>query len=214
MMKLFKKTIVLERQIDEFLDLVSESALHFKEGVKYYLSKRFEEFEERLQIVRELEHKADDLRREIESQLYEHTLIPESRGDVLAILENMDNVINRTKSTLLQFSVEQPMIPEKFNQDYIELTDSVVECAQAIVMATRAFFCDINAVRDHINKVIFYEEEADKIAEKLKRKVFRTDLRLSEKFHLRYFALHIDSLADDSEDVADRLAIYTIKRSI
>ncbi len=213
MMKLFKKTIVLERQIDEFLDLVSESALHFKEGVKYYLSKRFEEFEERLQIVRELEHKADDLRREIESQLYEHTLIPESRGDVLAILENMDNVINRTKSTLLQFSVEQPMIPEKFNQDYIELTDSVVECAQAIVMATRAFFCDINAVRDHINKVIFYEEEADKIAEKLKRKVFRTDLRLSEKFHLRYFALHIDSLADDSEDVADRLAIYTIKRS-
>ena len=214
MMKLFKKTIVLERQIDEFLDLVSESALHFKEGVKYYLSKRFEEFEERLQIVRELEHKADDLRREIESQLYEHTLIPESRGDVLAILENMDNVINRTKSTLLQFSVEQPMIPEKFNQDYIELTDSVVECAQAIVMATRSFFRDINAVRDHINKVIFYEEEADKIAEKLKRKVFRTDLRLSEKFHLRYFALHIDSLADDSEDVADRLAIYTIKRSI
>jgi len=214
MMKFFNKTVVLERMIDEFLDLVGKSSLHFKEGVRYYLTKRFEEFEDKLKVVRELEHEADDIRREIETQLYEHTLIPESRGDVLAILENMDKIINRTKSTLLEFSVEQPAIPKEFNDEYLELTDLVVSSAQAIIMAVRSFFRDISAVRDHINKVIFYEEEADRVAERLKRKVFRTDMKLSEKFHLRYFALHIDSLADDSEDVADRLAIYTIKRSI
>jgi len=37
---------------------------------------------------------------------------------------------------------------------------------------------------------------------------------LSQKIHLRYFALHIDNVADRAENVADRLAIYTIKRSI
>lgn len=213
-MKLFSKSASLERKIDEFLDLVSDSGLHFKEGIRYYLSKRFDDFEERLKVVRDLEHRADDLRRDIETQLYTHTLIPESRGDVLGLLENMDYVIDRIKATLLEFSVERPKIPAEFNQDYQELTDYATEAAEAVTSATRAFFRDINAVRDHINKVRFYEKEADKTAEKLKRKAFNTDMELSLKFHLRYFASHIDTIADDAQNVADRLAIYTIKRSM
>ena len=62
--------------------------------------------------------------------------------------------------------------------------------------------------------VLVNEKEADKAAEKLKRKAFSTNMELAQKFHLRYFALHIDSLADCAEDVADRLSIYTIKRSV
>ncbi len=41
---------------------------------------------------------------------------------------------------------------------------------------------------------------------------FATDLPLYRKAHLRNFVEHIDNVADRSEDVADRLAIYTIKR--
>jgi uncharacterized protein Yka (UPF0111/DUF47 family) len=39
-------------------------------------------------------------------------------------------------------------------------------------------------------------------------------MSLSHKAHLRNFVEHIDNLADRSEDVADRLAIYTIKRTV
>jgi len=213
-MKLFSRAKDLESKIDEFLDLVEDAGLHFMKAITLYLEQRFEEFEQRLATVRILENKADTIRREIEIQLYSHTLIPESRGDVLGLLENTDRVINRTKKTLLEFSVEHPSIPTEFNQDYQELADCAVKAAQSLVLATRAFFRDIDTVRDHITKVIFYEKEADKAAEKLKRKAFKTDMELSMKFHLRYFALHIESLADDAEDVADRLAIITIKRSM
>ena len=41
-----------------------------------------------------------------------------------------------------------------------------------------------------------------------------TELPLSHKAQLRNFVEHIDNLADRSEDVADRLAIYTIKRTV
>ena len=34
------------------------------------------------------------------------------------------------------------------------------------------------------------------------------------KIHLRYFCLHVETLSDRAEGVADRLAIYTIKRTI
>ena len=61
---------------------------------------------------------------------------------------------------------------------------------------------------------LFYEKEADKVSTKLKGAIFATDLPLSRKAHLRNFVEHIDNLADKSEDVADRLSIYTIKRTI
>lgn len=56
--------------------------------------------------------------------------------------------------------------------------------------------------------------EADRIAERVKRDIFASEsLELSE-MHLRYFALHIDTLADRAEQVADRLAIAAIKRAV
>ncbi len=83
---------------------------------------------------------------------------------------------------------------------------------EAIVLASRAFFRNIEAVGDNMHKVMFYEKEADKISTKLKRAIFSTDLPLYHKAHLRNFVDHIDNVADRSEDVADRLAVYTIKR--
>jgi len=48
------------------------------------------------------------------------------------------------------------------------------------------------------------------------RKAFDGDFidKFSLKVHMRYFAERISMLADEAEDVADRLDIYTIKRSI
>jgi predicted phosphate transport protein (TIGR00153 family) len=212
---LFKATKALESQIDEYLDAVSEGILIFREGVKNYLENENESFERRLDSIDEFESKADDLRRTIESNLYSHSLIPEHRGDVLGILENMDDVIDTAKETLNQFSVECPHIPDILNKDYIELTRVATEAAEEIVVAARAFFKDVRLVKDHLHKVYFYEKEADQIGNSLKRHVFRLDdLQLSQKMHLRYFALHIDNIADQAEKVADRLAIYTIKRSL
>jgi hypothetical protein len=43
--------------------------------------------------------------------------------------------------------------------------------------------------------------------------IFAGDLELARKAQLRNFVEHIDNIADAAEDVADRLAIYAIKRS-
>ena len=87
----FRKIKHLEVQIDGFLNLVRESALLFERAVHFYLKKEMNEFESRLKAVSDNEHKADKLRIEIERNLYINTLIPDSRGDVLGILENTDN---------------------------------------------------------------------------------------------------------------------------
>ena len=211
---LFRTTKELEAQIDEFLDAVSESALVFKLGIKNYLQSESNIFEQRIKTISDLENKADNLRRSIENRLYMHTLIPEHRGDVLAILENTDNVIDTLKETLIQFDIEQPDIPQGLYNAFIDLTNMSIESTESLVHAIRAFFKDVRAVTDHLHKVMFYEKEADRIGDNIKRDAFKMDLELSKKIHLRYFALHIQNVSDRAEEVADRLAIYTIKRTI
>jgi predicted phosphate transport protein (TIGR00153 family) len=211
---LFKRAKMLEKQIDEFLDAISQGAIVFKRGIKNYLEAEYSKFEEKLQTIDALEKKADDLRRRVENQLYSHSLIPEHRGDVLGILEHMDDVVDAAKETLNIFSIEKPEIFPEFHKDFIELSEIAANAAESVVLATRAFFTDVGAVKNHLHKVYFYEKESDKISIRLKKKIFDADSDLGIKIHQRYFAANVDSLSDIAESAADRLAIYTIKRTV
>lgn len=211
---LFKPTKELEMQIDEFLNSVSQGAIVFNQGIKNYLEGDKENFSDRLESIGKLESSADKLRRTIENRLYTQTLIPEHRGDVLGLLESTDNIIDTMKETLNQFDIECPFVPEELTMEYLELTEMSVLATESLVNAARAFFKDVKSVNDHLHKVYFYEKEADRLGNKIKRHAFQLDIDLSMKFHLRYFALHIQEVSDKAEEVADRLAIYTIKRTI
>ena len=133
---------------------------------------------------------------------------------MLGLLENLDSVLNLIEGALWGFSIETPEIPSEFNADYEALTEEVCRAVEFLVLASRAFFRNIEGVADHMHKVLFYEKEADKVSTKLKRSIFAAELPLSRKAHLRNFVEHIDNIADRSEDVADRLAIYAIKRTV
>lgn len=212
---LFRRTRELENKVDEFLDKLSQSALLFRDAVGTYLADgASEEFEERLKHVNALESEADSLCRSVETQLYSQTLIPESRGDVLGLMENLDSVLNDIEGTLWSFSIEAPEIPAEFHGDFTSLADKVSLTVESLVLASRAFFRDIEAVGNHNHKVLFYEKEADKMGTRLKRAIFASDLPLSHKAQLRNFVEVIDNVADKSEDVADRLSIYAIKRTV
>ncbi|MDI6402267.1 DUF47 family protein [Balneolaceae bacterium ANBcel3] len=215
MTQLFSHHKQIEGEIDEFLDSIIEGGLLFKKGVRFYLDGRMEEFEARLEELRRLEKQADSLRRNVESKLYLRTLIPEFRGDVLGLLEHSDAVLNIIADTLLEFSIEIPETLSDLNELHYDLAHNAIDASENMVKAIRAYFRDLSAVRDNIKQVQFSREETNRIAEKYKRDLFqRSNLRLSHKVHLRYFAHNIEHIADEAEDVCDRLAIAAIKRYI
>lgn len=207
-------TKLLISKIDEYLDAISEGIIVFQQGLKDYLENQMTDFEERMAMVGQYESRADKLRREIENQLYSHSLIPEMRGDVLGLLEHMDNIIDTAKETLTQFSIEVPDIPMELSADFSDLTASTVQAGEELVTAVRAFFRELSRVKDHVHKVYFFEKETDRISTNLKMKIFRRDMDLSRKMHLRDVATNVAKISDEAEDVADRLSIYTIKRTI
>jgi predicted phosphate transport protein (TIGR00153 family) len=212
--RLFRRTRGLEFKIDEYLSKLSESAILFKLAVKAYLREGCsEDFEAKLKEIVALESSADGLRRRIKTELYTHTLIPESRGDVLGLIETLDDLLNYFEGALLAFHAERPEIPDAFRSGFKQLTNMVVSAVDALVLASRAFFHTPLAVTDYNHKVLLFEKEADKVSGKLKREIFESDLELSHKMQLRDFVEHIDKVANWAEDVADRLEVYAIKRT-
>ena len=212
-LRLFHTTKEVETHFDSFLDTVSQGGMAFRSAVETYLDAAGNgDLKAKLDQLNDLEHKGDDLRRQVEHELYTLALIPDFRGDVLSLLEDLDSLLNVMEETMVSFAIERPAFSQELHADLRELAESVSMAVESAVLASRAFLRDIQSVRDHLHKVMFYEKDADRAADKLKRAVFASSLPLAEKLHLRRFIDAIDHIADESEDVADWLAIYTIKR--
>jgi hypothetical protein len=213
---LFSKANDSIELIDKFLNCVDQSLLLFKEGVKNYLYNNTEVFNNDISQLANAEIESDNLRREIEKTLFVQSLMPQMRGDIMRLLEEMDNIIDQSKKSLFQFEVETPYIPSELIPDFIRLTQISVSAAESVIPAARSYFTEPVNVNEKIHRVYFYEKEADLLADIVRRKIFREmpDLKLSEKFHLRYFTLHIEDISDTAEKVADLLSIMAIKRII
>ena len=213
MLSSFGKTKLLESQVDQFLDLITKGTLCMRAAIQSYLGGDDEDFQSRLELISEYERKADDLRRSTQAMIYTYSLIPESRADVLGLLENLDSVIDRAKQVVQEFDVQEPDVEVGYFDLYLQVTNKSVKAVEQVVDAARAFFRNESRMRDCINKVDFYEGEADRAGFRLKKQIYQSDLDLARKHHLRYFADALESLSDIAQEVSERLTIASIKRS-
>ncbi|MBN1956782.1 MAG: DUF47 family protein [Desulfuromonadales bacterium] len=212
---IFKERFGIEKEIDNFLDLASESGLIFIQGINAYLANALDVFSEHLAQNVATEKKADSLRRSIEDLLYRKTLIPESRGDVLELIERMDALLGQFKGVMFRFEIERPGIGLEFHEELKTLNNCAVQSVESMTLSLRAYFKDISQVNDHMHKVAFWETESDKSATRLQKAIFAcSKLDLAGKMQLRDIVKHIDRIADQAEDLADSLAIFAIKRSL
>ncbi len=212
---IFSQTKSLENKIDLFHDKLLDVAMVFKKTIRVYLNeKRSDEYRKLSKQIKQLEHDADNLRRDIESKLYSQNLIPDLRADVLHLVENLDKVINKFDEVTYMFYVERPDIPTEYHSRINELCDLSAECAENMAKASRAFFRDLSSVRDYSQKVYFIEHESDLSSGHLRENIFDSDMPLANKLQLSNFINEIANIADIAEDFIDELLIFTIKRDI
>lgn len=211
-----KKSIKLIEDIDRYFDIMDQSLLVYKEGVRNYLYSNPEGFNDNLKKMSALESEGDVLRKEIENALYTQTALVRSRGDIMRLFEKTRSITNLLNDSLFQFEIETPFIPSELNPEFMKLTEFSTLAVESVVPAAKAYFKAPETVQDKINRAYFYEKEAVKYSQTIKRTVFHNmpSLKLSEKFHLRYFALHIENLSKAAENVADQLAVMAIRRTM
>jgi len=164
--------------------------------------------------VHKAESKADDLRSEIEVMMYSKSLFPESRGDILGLLETMDKVPNQAESAVRMIWNQHVNIPETFAPKILQLVDVCCRTVDAMVESVEKLFSEFTNAAVVVGKIDELESEADRIEESLIEKLFSDPVDSIQTIIFRDFIKSVVQISDRAENVGDRIRLIVAKRSV
>ena len=214
-MFLFKKNMLIKRKIEDYLSMVNETLDKYEEGMRYYLQNHIDDhFHTLVEQTHGCESKADDLRREIESELFEKALLPEIREDIMFLIEHMDKIPNKCEKILRRIYTHNIRLPEELNGKVLELVRLGVETCRCLKGAVLDVLETCEDIKNISRRIDSDESVADKIEQELIYTLFRKDYDPVERLIYRDIILWISGLVDRAERITDQLTIFAIKREV
>lgn len=205
----------LEEKLEAYRECAKQCVELGRDSLRRFCEKQdFDRLHEDMVAVHEVESDADDLRREIENMMYARALFPESRGDILGLLETMDAVPNEAQHMIGLIINQRITIPEKLHTEILELMDFSHQCALAMFEASRQVFTDFTSATATTGKIDRLETSADDLQIKLVRTIFASDWPGLDKLLLRDLVLSVSRISDQAERVGDRIRIMVVKRLV
>ena len=213
---LFKnKQRELEAELAAYREEAARCVDEFQRSFRQYCqSSDLDELNKNVVRIHRAESRADDIRREIEVAMYSKALFPESRGDVLGLLETMDRVPNQAESVVRLIVNQFITIPAWLHGDLFRLVDVSVRCVEAMLAAAAKVFTDFADATAMLGNIDELESQADGIEANLTRQVFASDIRDLDKMLLRDLIRAIADISDRAENVGDRIRIIVVKRMV
>ena len=200
--------------LHQHLQSVGDCLEVFQEMMESYLKGK-DDFRDLSFKVHEAEHEADNIRRKIETQIYEGAFMPAYRGDYITLVEHIDKIANRAE-TISDFVAQQnPLIPEDLISRVEGLTKSSINCIDPLLEIIKVLDQNWEEARKRAQQVENAEQDVDQMEWKLIRDIFeRDDLELAEKMQARDLIHLIASISDRMETISDRIDIMLAKRSL
>ncbi|MGC8739035.1 MAG: DUF47 domain-containing protein [Candidatus Hydrogenedens sp.] len=171
-----------------------------------------DKWKETTSAVHRAESKADDLRREIEYFIFERSLFPESRGDILALLEILDRIPNQVQQTVKMIVEQQIHIPKMIKNEVISISTITQKCVKITVQGVEMLFSDFREVLEILGQIDALESEVDKIQSDAITKVFQSDIEPFRKLLLRDLINSISEVTNHAEKAGDFMRIIIVKR--
>ncbi len=205
----------IEQLMGRYYASVSECIGAFKGAiVQYFANHDRQVLKSASAGVHRAESTADDIRRQIEDLMYSKALFPESRGDILGLLETMDKVPNQTETAVMKILNEHIEVPAELCERIIELIEISCRCVDAMIDAAEKLFSEFTAAAVAVGKIDELESKADRIEAELIESIFGRDMDGASKILLRDFVKSIAGITDRAENVGDRIRIIVAKRSV
>lgn len=200
-------------EIINFIQAILDCAMLFEDFFTRYLDgEAVEQLVDLVQHVRDAESHCDDVRHDIERQLFQGALMPAARGDIFNVLEAADKVPNKMESICDFVYLQSIAIPDQFKPDFKELISKTLECTKAMTEALKALFENVQEAKKLSIVVDEKESEVDDAERSLIKKIFDHDLELAYKMQLRELVKQVTTIADRAENAANQVEVVAIKR--
>jgi len=178
----------------------------------YCASGDLQQLRQEVHTIHRVESEADDIRREIEVMMYSRALFPESRGDILSLLETMDKVPDQAEDVARNIADQMIAVPDFLHPDLSLLLDINCRCVAAMLECVGKMFTDFQHATTIIGRIDELESEADRVQSRLIQQIFASDVRDMAKILLRDLVNEIAAISDNAQDVGDRVRVMVAKR--
>lgn len=202
--------------IYEYLETLRLTRDSFLEALNSCLLKGTfcENFEFLITRTHKYESKADDIREEIKAMMYGKALIPESRGDIMGLLEQIDTIPGLFEQVLYMLQAQRLILPEFILADVRELVQISMECCDLMIRQVEALFKKNESIRDIMTQIDTNESHGDHIERKILIQLFSSSVDNFQKLQLKELVEDIGHIADQTDRVSKRINIINIKRRV
>ena len=214
-MSFWKKQDNVEEMLERYFDRCDQCFDRFEKAMTIFFAQGLsDDFEEGVEETHRSESMADEQRREIEYLLYGKALLPESRGDLLGLLETYDKLPNIAETVAFALSCQRVAIPDELKAKFEHLFKVNMEGFRLARKTVTTLMANPKATLSLTKEVELKESESDRLERDLLRDIFRREMDMGLKLLLKDVVLLFGEISDRCEEVADRSAITAIKRQL
>ncbi len=199
---------------EKFFDLFEESARNLVRGAGLLadLIGKWENIEEKVREISELEHHGDNITHRIIAQLHATFVTPIDREDIAQLAERMDDVMDFIEGAavaMLIYEVKRPTERAQELADILVRTTSEVSAALPRLRRRN----QLNKIQEHCIEINRLENEADRVVRSALTELFHDQVDLADVIKWREIYEHMETATDRCEDIANVLEGVMIKRA-
>ncbi len=213
---LFKKQKVLEHLLNEYflaVEVAQENFLHAMDNY-FETGQCCPDFEFLAGETHKAESKGDDIQEQVTLLLFEKALIPEFRGDVLTLLEILDDVPDQFDRILDGILAQKIILQDSVTQDLKDLVSVSMEVCSLMLEGVRDLFRREKEVSQLLKRADQMESRGDRIERRVITRIFESDWDPLQKVLLRDLTSMLGDIADHAVHVCRQVNLITIKRQV
>jgi len=211
----FKKERQLESLIDLYLENLTRTQEHFVKAMETCLDEGLcEEFGFLIDQTHKFESKADEIRDEINLLMYSRALIPESREDIMNLIEQVEIIPRIFELVLHLIRAQKIKLPEFIKLDVKDLIRISVESCELMIRQIDLMMKNRQGIRALMSTIDRNESHCDHIERSLMIKVFDSDLDKVDQLQLKELIIALGEISDQADRVSKRVNIITLKRRV
>lgn len=213
---LFKKKHRIEKLLYAYLDNFQLTQQSFTDALHSCILSptQCKDFDFKIRQTHKFESKADDICEEINNLMYSKALIPESREDIMRLLEAFDKIPALFERILFATRSQGITIPEFLRLDLTELFRISLECCDLVVRQAEALLNNSEGIRSLMTTIDTNESHCDHFERRIVTKIFESDLEPYSQIQLKDLVIHIGDISDEADRVAKRINIISLKRRV
>ena len=216
LLNLFKKQYQVQVLIMEYLEALKMTQENFALAFETWLTgdEAYGDFAFLSEETHRFESQADDVREQIKTLMYAKILLPESRGDIMRLLDGMDHVPRYMEIILHMVKTQMLVIPDFLVADIRELVSASLEACELMSLQVEDLFKRKGRIKELVSIIDLKESQCDKIERRLISAIFGSDLDGFQKLQLKELVIYLGEISDHVDVLSKQINIMNLKRRV